>query len=271
MRSKAGPLAVLGLLLGLLFAVLAPGAARADPTFPGLNGRVVDEGRLLSPEAEAALSSKLASLETDIGAQLVVVTLASLQGYEIEDYGYRLGRHWGIGRAETDKGVLLIVAPEERKVRIEVGYGLEPVLTDALSSQIIQNDILPAFRVGGFERGINAGVAAIDGQLRLDPEAAQARVAAVADEEAEFPAGPLILVALVFLFILIGLIRAAKGGGRRRRGGVGPILVWTALDALSRSGGGRSGGGFGGGSFGGGGGFSGGGGSFGGGGASGGW
>ncbi|WP_395650062.1 TPM domain-containing protein [Brevundimonas sp.] len=272
MSFAARPLAVLALLLGLLFAVVVPGRALADPTFPALSGRVVDEGRLLSPEAETALSARLASLETDTGAQLVVVTVAGLQGYEIEDYGYRLGRHWGIGAAETDKGVLLIVAPEERKVRIEVGYGLEPVLTDALSSQIIQNDILPAFKVGGFERGINAGVDAIDGQLRLDPEAAQARVAAVADEEAEFPVGPMIVVALVFLFILMGLARASKAGGRKRRGGVGPILVWTALDALSRSGGGRSGGGgFSGGSFGGGGGFSGGGGSFGGGGASGGW
>lgn len=268
------PLAVFGLLLAAWLACAVPTASwAADPTFPALTGRVVDEGRLLSPEAEAAVTAKLAALEADTGSQLVVVTLDSLQGYEIEDYGYRLGRHWGIGPGQTDKGVLLIVAPNERKVRIEVGYGLEPVLTDALSSQIIQTEILPAFRDGGYQRGINAGVDAIAAQLRLDPEAAQARAAAVTTPSPGFPATPMILVALVFFFILISVVRSASGHGRRRRGGVGPILMWAAADALSRSGrGSGGGGGFGGGGFGGGGGgFSGGGGSFGGGGASGGW
>lgn len=266
------PLAIFGLLLAAWLAFAGPTAAwAADPTFPALSGRVVDEARLLNPGAEAALTARLASLEADTGAQLVVVTLEGLQGYEIEDYGYRLGRHWGIGPGESDKGVLLIVAPNERKVRIEVGYGLEPVLTDALSSQIIQTDILPPFRDGGYERGVNAGVDAIATQLRLDPEAAQARAAAATAAKPALPVGPMILVALVFFFILIGVVRSAAGGGRRRRGGVGPILLWAAADALSRSSRGGSGGRFGGGSFGGGGGFSGGGGSFGGGGASGGW
>lgn len=262
------PLAIFGLLLAAWLACAGPSRA-AEPTFPALTGRVVDQGRLLSPAAEAALTAKLESLEADTGDQLVVVTLDSLQGYEIEDYGYRLGRAWGIGPSQSDKGVLLIVAPNERKVRIEVGYGLEPVLTDALSSQIIQNDILPPFRQSGFERGINAGVDAIATQLRLDPETAQARAAAAQAPAPEFPVGPMILVALVFFFILMGLIRSASGGGRRRKGGVGPIILWAAADALSRSS--RGGGGFGGFSGGGGGGFSGGGGSFGGGGASGGW
>jgi uncharacterized protein len=261
------PLAILGFLLTVWLALAVPTAAFADPTFPALTGRVVDNGALLAPEAEAELSTKLAALEADTGDQLVVVTLDSLQGYEIEDYGYRLGRHWGIGSSQTDRGALLIVAANERKVRIEVGYGLEPVLTDALSSQIIQTEILPPFRHGGYRRGINAGVDAIAAQLHLDPETAQARAAAVTAAKPEFPVGPMIVIALVFFFILIGVVRSASRGGRRRRGGVGPILVWTALDALSRSGGGSRGGGFGGG----GGGFRGGGGSFGGGGASGGW
>lgn len=263
------PLAIFGLLLAAWLACAGPSRA-AEPTFPALTGRVVDEGRLLSPAAEAELTTKLATLEADTGDQLVVVTLDSLQGYEIEDYGYRLGRAWKIGPSQTDKGVLLIVAPNERKVRIEVGYGLEPVLTDALSSQIIQTDILPPFRQSGFERGINAGVDAISTQLRLDPEAAQARAAAATAPDPDFPIGPMLLVGLVFFFILMGLIRSASGGGRRRRGGVGDIVLWAAADALNRSSrGGGGGGGFGG--FGGGGGFSGGGGSFGGGGASGGW
>ena len=257
------------LLLAFWLAAVVPSVAFADPTFPALSGRVVDEANLLQPAARDAITAKLEKLQTDTGDQLVVVTVPDLQGYEIEDYGYRLGRAWGIGQKENDSGVLLIVAPTERKVRIEVGYGLEPVLTDALSAQIIQTDILPAFRTGGFQRGITDGVDAIVTQLRLDPAEAEARAAAAKPAEADVPIGPIILVGLVFLFILIGMIRSSSGGGGRRRGGgggLGPVILWSALDAMSRSG--RSGGG---GFGGGGGGFSGGGGSFGGGGASGGW
>lgn len=260
-----------GLLLALTL-LLATGtlANAAEPTFPTLSGRVVDQARLLSPEKEAEITAKLAQLETDTGDQFVVVTLDSLQDYEIEDYGYRLGRAWGIGSAENDSGVLLIIAPNERKVRIEVGYGLEPVLTDALSNQIIQNDILPPFRESGFERGITVGVDAVIAQLRLDPAEAQARAAAAVPTEAEEPFFPGLVVALIFLFLFLNLMRGAGRRGRRRPGanGLGPVILWGAADILSSAVSGRSGGsGFGGG----GGGFSGGGGSFGGGGASGGW
>ncbi len=271
MKALSSPLKAFALLLAVWLAAVVPSSALADPTFPALTGRVVDGANLLEPATEAALVAKLEKLEADTGDQLVVVTLDSLQDYEIEDYGYRLGRHWGIGDKDHDTGALLIIAPNERRVRIEVGYGLEPVLTDAMSAQIIQNQILPAFRTGGYERGITHGVDAIVGQLTADPAEARARAAAAKPQEAGIPIGPIILVTLVFLFILIGMIRASHGGGRRRRGsGIGPVILWSALDAMSRSGGSRSGGGFGGG-FGGGGGFSGGGGSFGGGGASGGW
>ncbi|CAN5299024.1 hypothetical protein BH10PSE2_BH10PSE2_19370 [soil metagenome] len=242
--------------------------------FPALTGRVVDQANLLTPAAEAALDTKLQQLETDTSDQLVVVTLASLQGHEIEDYGYRLGRAWGIGQAGAssqgkNNGVLLIVAPAERKVRIEVGYGLEPILTDALSAQIIQTDILPAFRDEGYTRGIDGGVDAIMTQLRLDPAEAEARAATAAakPESAGAPIAPIVLVALVFLFIFIGSLRGAGRAGRRRGSGVGQVLSWAALNALGGSSSDSGGGGFGGG----GGGFSGGGGSFGGGGASGGW
>ena len=262
------------LLLTAWLLALAPAQARADLEFPPLSGRVVDGARLLQPVTRDAITAKLAALEADTGDQFVVVTVASLQDREIEDYGYQLGRAWGIGQSETDSGVLLIVAPVERKVRIEVGYGLEPVLTDALSSHIIQTQILPPFREGGYQRGIVAGVDAVIAQLRLDPVEAQARAAAIEPAKPELPIGPAIIVALVFLFVFLGLIRAASGGGRRRRGGLGPILVWAAADMLSHSARSTPGGGFGGGGGGGGGsfgGFSGGGGSFGGGGASGGW
>ncbi|MES2860633.1 MAG: TPM domain-containing protein [Pseudomonadota bacterium] len=259
-------------LVGLtaLLASLSSTALAAELQFPALSGRVVDQAAILTPASRTALASKLASLEADTGHQFVVVTVASLQGYEIEDYGYRLGRAWGIGSAEDDDGVLLIVAPTERKVRLEVGYGLEPVLTDALSNQIIQTQILPPFREGGYVRGITAGIDAVSEQLRLNPADAEARAAAVQPSDAEVPVFPGLIVTLIFVFFFLNLLRGLgrKGrGGRRAANGLGPILVWGASEILSNSArGSRSsgGGGFGGG-------FSGGGGSFGGGGASGGW
>lgn len=267
-RPTHSLLAILIAGLTVLFA-LVPHAFAADPTFPALSGRVVDQAQLLTPDTEAAITAKLAQLETDTGDQFVVVTLNSLQDYEIEDYGYRLGRAWGIGNAENDSGVLLIVAPNERKVRLEVGYGLEPVLTDALSNQIIQTDILPPFRDGGYALGIEAGVDAVIAQLRLDPAEAAARAAAAAPSEAEAPIFPGIVIALIFIFFFLSLLRGIGRRGRKRgarRSGIDPILVWGAAEILSnvsRGSSESSGGGFGG--------FSGGGGSFGGGGASGGW
>lgn len=254
------------LMIGLMSSLLLCGFAFAQPTFPPLSGRVVDQARLLSESKEAEITAKLAALEADTGDQLVVVTVNSLEDLEIEDYGYRLGRAWGIGARETDSGVLLIVAPNERKVRIEVGYGLEPILTDALSNEIIQTAILPPFREGGFERGISAGVDAIDTQLRLDPTEAQARAAAAEPTGSEAPVMPALIIAVIFILLFASLVRAAGGGRRRRRGdgGLGPVLLWTAAEVLGSAGRSRSGGS----SFGG---FSGGGGSFGGGGASGGW
>ncbi|MBA4804470.1 MAG: TPM domain-containing protein [Brevundimonas sp.] len=205
------------MLAVVLLAMAGAAAAQSDPRFPPLTGRVVDEARLLSPAKEAELSARLERLEQDTTDQLVVVTVPDLQGYAIEDYGYRLGRAWGIGQAGEDNGVLLIVAPTERKVRIEVGYGLEPVLTDALSAMIIHEQILPAFRDGYFERGIEQGVSAIEAQLRLDPAEAQARAAAAERPEAGAPIGPIVFVAAVFLFMALALMGGLAGRGRRAR------------------------------------------------------
>jgi uncharacterized protein len=264
-----GVIRAAGLIAALLAAVwlaaVAPALA-AGPTFPPLNGRVIDHGDLISDDRELALATRLEALERDTSDQVVVVTVPDLQGYEIEEYGYQLGRAWGIGQAEKNNGVLLIVAPRERKVRIEVGYGLEPILTDALSALIIQNEILPSFREGHFERGIEQGVDAIDRQLRLDPAEAQARAAAAERPRSEAPIGVGVVIAVIFILMILAMIGGGGGRGRRRPSGVGPILLWAATEALRSSGRG-GGGGFGGG----GGGFGGGGGSFGGGGASGGW
>jgi len=246
----------------IAFLILALPAAAA-PKFPALTGRVVDDAHVLSSQTQGDLDQKLAALEAKTSRQLVVVTIPSLQGYDIADYGYQLGRAWGIGQGKLNNGVLFIVAPTERRVRIEVGYGLEPIITDALSEVIIQKAVLPKFRANDFNGGVEAGVDALIQQLSLDPSQAEARAAAIAQQAQNEDEGsginPLSILVII-LFIAIAFGRIFRGFG-----------FWPLL-FLGGMGGGRGygGGGFSGGGFGGGG-FGGGGGSFGGGGASGSW
>jgi uncharacterized protein len=148
-------------LLILLQLILAAPALASEPKFPPLTGRVVDDAGVLNSYTVGELTLMLADHERGTGEQVVVVTLKSLQGYTIEDYGYQLGRHWGIGQKGVNNGALLIVAPKEHKVRIEVGYGLEGTLTDAISATIIQSYILPSFKLGDFNAGILAGTTSI--------------------------------------------------------------------------------------------------------------
>ncbi|GGC00447.1 hypothetical protein GCM10011494_18760 [Novosphingobium endophyticum] len=249
-------------------ALLAPQAGTAQE-FPKLTGRVVDAAGIIPDAEEARLTQKLEVLERQSRRQLVVATIPDLQGYDISDYGYQLGRAWGIGQKDDDNGALLIVAPNERKVRIEVGYGLEPVLTDGMSFLIINKAIVPRFKEDDMAGGIEAGVDAIVQQLTLPPEEAQ-KIAAQADQQRErgggIPLGVIVFILIIVFFVVMPMINEARGGGRRRRYGAGPI-VW-----IPGGFGGGGGGGFGGGGGGfGGGGFSGGGGSFGGGGSSGSW
>jgi len=247
------------LLIAFLFSALP---AMAAPSFPALTGRVVDDAHILSEQTKGDLDQKLAGLEASNSRQLVVVTLPSLQGYEISDYGYQLGRAWGIGQAKLNNGVLFIIAPNERKVRIEVGYGLEPILTDALSELIIQQAVLPRFRTGDFNAGTEAGVAALIQQLSLDPSTAEKRAAAAAQQmknRGGSGANPLSIL-LIILFVFIALSRVFRGFG-----------FWPLLFLGGMGGGGRGYGGYDGGGGGGGGWSGGGGGSFGGGGASGSW
>jgi uncharacterized protein len=257
-RADGGNRAASALLFLLL--ILASSAIAAEPKFPALTGRVVDDAGVLSASTQGELTDMLAAHERATGQQVVVVTLDSLQGYTIEDFGYQLGRNWGIGQKGKNTGALLIVAPKEHKVRIEVGYGLEGTLTDATSRTIIENDILPSFKRGDFNAGIIAGTISIlkvlGGSESIQP-AAQSN--APTDENDLIP-GWLILLAIVIWIILV-VIRD-RHGTRRMGGIVGPGIYY---------GGGFGGGGFSGGGGFGGGGFSGGGGSFGGGGASGSW
>jgi uncharacterized protein len=185
-------------------------------TFPALTGRVVDEAGLLSAADSAALTGSLADLEAKTTDQLVVVTLKSLQGTTIEDYGYQLGRRWKIGQKDKDSGVLLIVAPSERKARIEVGYGLEGTLTDAATRLIIENAILPRFRTGDFSGGIKSGAAAIIQMLGGDaarPQTGPERASTRGNRgEANAAVWPGIVLGLVGVGLLI-LCAVTRGGG----------------------------------------------------------
>ncbi|MGD9845457.1 MAG: YgcG family protein [Variibacter sp.] len=236
-------------------------------TFPPLTGRVVDEAGILDAATTQSLTSKLAAMEAKSGDQLVVVTLKSLQGTSIEDYGYQLGRSWGIGQKGVNNGALLIVAPTERKVRIEVGYGLEGALTDAVSKFIIENAILPRFRAGDFAGGITRGADDIIQVMSGDAEEFKRRAAQRPDDAPpSIDLGTLILLGIVIFIIFMSIRGGGSGGfgpgGRRRRGYNGPIFIPSGGSWSSGSSGGFGGGG---------GGFSGGGGSFGGGGSSGSW
>jgi uncharacterized protein len=267
------------LLLFLGLAVLVAASPAYAQTFPKLTGRVVDEAHLLTPAQVVDISSKSEALEAASGRQFVVATVNSLEGRTIEDYGYRLGREWGIGQEQKDDGVILLVAPNERKVRIETGYGARVFLTDAVSSVLIREAIIPRFKAGDFGGGIVAGSDQIISLMRLPPEEAAKRaqeIGATESRRQESGTGfvPVIFIVVIF-FVIIGSIASRAGGRRyrRRRGGIDPWIVLWGLNEISRAS--RGGGGWGGGGFGGGGGgfggFSGGGGSFGGGGASGGW
>ena len=242
------------LLAALLSALVI--AAAHTATFPALTGRVVDTAHILSPVTIADLERKLADLEQKSGIQLVVATVPSLDGQEIEPYANALFRAWKLGETKKNNGVLLLIAPKEHRMRIEVGYGLEGTLTDAVSSLIIRNAIAPRFKAGDFNGGVTRGVDDIVTALTTDsaewkPKPTDMRPehdATLFDTLAPF---------LIFLFLLFVFTRTG------RRGGGNVVFI-----PMGMGGGFPRGGGFGGG---GGGGFSGGGGSSGGGGASGGW
>ncbi|MET0248419.1 MAG: TPM domain-containing protein [Sphingobium sp.] len=254
--------------LGLILALLAFAPAAWGQSFPALSGRVVDSANLLDATQEQALTQKLAAFENQSGRQLVVATIPNLQGYAIDDYGYRLGRAWGIGDKARNDGALLLVAPNERRVRIEAGYGLEGILTDAMAARIIRNAITPRFKAGDFPGGIDAGVDDMTKLLSLPPDQARA-LAATADRDSRQSDGggmaALWIGLFVLFFVLLPLLSRIRGS-KSYRGGRGPVVIWGPGLGGGSWGGGSSGGGWGGG-----GGFSGGGGSFGGGGASGGW
>jgi uncharacterized protein len=237
--------------------------------YPTLTGRVVDQANVITAQSRGVLETKLKELEDKSSIQLVVATVKSLQGSDVETYANGLFRFWKLGQAQKNNGVLLLVAPAEHKVRIEVGYGLEGTLTDALSSVIIASAIIPRFKAGDFSGGIERGVDGIINVLSGDSAGWQAKVDvrredASSDFDKLFP----ILFFLLVIFICWYLIHHAGGGptgrGPSRRRGAPIFIPYGGPGWGSGWGGGGLGGGFGGG-------FAGGGGSSGGGGASGSW
>jgi uncharacterized protein len=250
------PLAAVATVLLLAASV----AWSAVPEFPPLTGRVVDSAGILSPSVREQLTQMLGEQEGSTGQQIVVVAVKSLQGFTIEEFGYQLGRHWGIGQSGQNNGAVLIVAPKENKVRIEVGYGFEDRLTDAQSRTIIERVILPRFRQGDFATGTLEGAEAIlrvlGGGEALTGNAPTASPGQGVDQRIVVPDVVVLFMAFLGGFVMLLSIRGMFAHQPRRtptsRNG-----DWGEAPSDSGSSGG--------------GGFSGGGGSFGGGGASGSW
>jgi uncharacterized protein len=264
MRSTFG-LTRVALVAAMMLVSLAAMAAK----FPDLTGRVVDDANVIAPQARAALDAKLKDLEDKSGIQLVVATVPSLDDQDVESYANGLFRAWKLGQKQKNNGVLLLVAPHERKVRIEVGYGLEGTLTDAISKLIITNAIVPRFKANDYAGGIDRGVDDIIAVLTTDSADWQARPHLRVDDQPSLvdAAGPL-LVLIIFAILFLTMMHNARNSGGRivRRGSNTIFIPWAGPLGGGSSWGGSS---WGGGDSGGG--FSGGGGSSGGGGASGGW
>lgn len=220
-------------LVGALWAVLAPAVAAAAPTVPPPSGRAVDLAEVLSPATESALTAILADLEAATGAQVAVLTIPSLAGDPIESYSLRVAESWGLGSRERDDGVLVLVAVDDRRVRIEVGYGLEGALPDVAAGRIIRDAMVPHFRRGDHEEGVLAGARAI--AERLNPAAAGAPRDRTAGESAPAPMvgewevnRELVWVWVIFLILmpLIGLVFALCAVDEEARGiTFGALLV----------------------------------------------
>jgi len=289
---------VLGFVIVAAVLLLGSGLAAALDV-PALKARVNDYAGLLAPSTVNQLEQALLAFEQSESTQIVVLTVNSLQGESLEDFSMQVAEAWKVGQKNLDNGAILLISKNDRKIRIEVGYGLEGSLTDMVSGRIVRNVIVPAFRSGNFDQGVANGVAAmmaaVKGEFQAQPAAKQPR-----GRESSVSFIPLI----VFIFLITQLGRVRRGLGVLAGGLLLPVfgsmilpfglitllliplglvagfilsMLGSAMGAVGAAGSGRRGGGFfiggsgGGFSSGGFGGFSGGGGGFGGGGASGGW
>lgn len=230
-----------------LFLVCAVSTQAKDIIFPELTGRIVDQAHVFQSDVKADLESRLAAFEEQTGGhQIVIVTLPSLNGETVEDYTYQLGRHWEIGQKGKNDGAIILVVPTERVARIEVGYGLEGDLTDAASSLVINNIMIPHFKNGDFSTGIVQGADAVMQIVKGDQQIIKKMKASQRHDN--------LMTALIIAYIIFWLIIRWSGGGRRSSG-LAPFILGSMIGRGGSSFGDGSGGGFrgGGGSFGGGG------------------
>jgi uncharacterized protein len=242
MRAIALPrlrAAFAGVVAMLLLPMATPAFAQSFPAFTGL---VTDAANILPADRKAALEQKLEAFQQKTSKQLVVATIPNLGGDDIADYGYKLGRAWGVGLKNANNGAVLIIAPNDRKMRIEVGRGLEGVLTDAYTSVIINTKLRPAFKAGDLPGGIGAGTDAIIEILSLPDDQARAKeqAAVAAYNKAHQRSGgggvPLgvIIPIIVIGWVVLGGLFGRRRFGTRYGGGDGSIFLWAAAEALSQ-------------------------------------
>jgi uncharacterized protein len=244
------------ILICIAFLFAAP--AWAEPNFPALSGPVVDGADLLLADDEVILGNRIRALKDKSGHQMNIATVSSLEGYDISDYGNRLFRFWKLGDKTANDGVLLLIAPNERKVRIEVGYGLEGDMTDAISSVIINHDMIPRFKTGDWSGGLSLGIDDVEKVIGGDANQIVERVQNQSAPDIEN------WIPIIIFIIIVIIILSNTSRGRRVMYVPGGGYTGSSGGSWSSGGGSWSGGG-------GGGSWSGGGGSSGGGGASGGW
>ncbi|MGB5418734.1 TPM domain-containing protein [Algibacter sp.] len=262
--------------LCLLVAILSFGFSYGQytiPEKPEFQTSVYDYVNLLSSSQKSNLEQKLIKYSDTTSTQIVVAIINSTNGENINYLGAQWGQKWGIGQAKEDNGILILLALTDRKIAINTGYGVEHLLTDAMSKRIIERDIIPYFKQNDYPGGLNRGADAIFEVMNGEYEGTRQ------SNQGEFPIGLIFILIFIFIIILISISKNRRGGGNSgNRSGGRDLLEAIILSNMGRGsyrrgssgwGGGSSGGGFGGGGGGFGGGFGGGG--FGGGGASGGW
>lgn len=230
-----------------------PAHAQSYDLPPRPSQPVLDQGNMLSPSEEQRLARKLTTFEDTTSTAIVVVTVQSLEGAPISDYAFALGREWGVGQADKDNGVVLLVSRGDRKMFIATGYGVEGALPDAVANRIVEQVMTPAFRQGQFYAGIDRGTDAI---IQATKGEFDAEATASASSDDGMPTALLFTLLILVYFISRSFFRGGGKKGRRSRHGGMPVIIWGG--GGSRGGGGFSGGGggfggFGGGSFGGGG------------------
>ena len=237
------------ILAWLLAALALIGASAAQADYPARpDGPVLDAAQIIPDADEAALDAKLRAYNQRSGRAFIVATVPSLDGQTIELYAVKLFEAWGIGGKESDQGLLLLVAPNERRVRFETGYGLHGIFPDVYASRIIRGEITPRFKAGDLPGGINAGIDAAITQLLRDPADAKAVAeAAAAAEKARGKAQPN-GGAVVFWIIMILFFMLMFGRRRRRsyrRSGIDPgIVLWGLSEIAHHASRGGGGGGF---------------------------